>query len=140
MDNIHNSNKFKKILAKAEKVVEDNGRVSNILSKSFKKLTGLSDHFVELKNKILMCVYLVKDWAKGDYREVPKKTIIYIVCALIYFVMPLDLIPDFLFKFGFIDDLAVLNYVFSSFAKDISKYEKFREEKEKKTETKEKND
>lgn len=134
MKNIEEKSKFQKVLTKAEEIVESENRLTSILTKSLKKVTGLKDHLSEMKNKITMSVYLVKDWVKGDYREVPKKTIVYIVAALIYFVMPLDIIPDFVFKLGLVDDLAVLNYVFSSFLDDINKYQKYREKKEKEKE------
>jgi len=40
------------------------------------------------------------------------------------------MIPDFIFKFGLLDDVAVLNFVLTSFIEDIENYKKFKENKE----------
>ncbi|MEO0495846.1 MAG: YkvA family protein [Pseudomonadota bacterium] len=37
-----------------------------------------------------------------------------LLAALAYFVLPTDLVPDFIMGFGFTDDIAVLTYVYSS--------------------------
>jgi uncharacterized membrane protein YkvA (DUF1232 family) len=37
-----------------------------------------------------------------------------LLAALAYFVLPMDLLPDFIAGFGFTDDIAVLTYVFST--------------------------
>lgn len=50
---------------------------------------------------------MVRAWAMREYRTVPWKTLVYIVAAIIYFVNPIDLIPDVLAGIGFIDDAAV---------------------------------
>lgn len=57
---------------------------------------------------------LVGAWAKGEYKNVPKKVIFLGVSAIIYFLMPFDLIPDFVPVSGYIDDAAVVGYVIKS--------------------------
>lgn len=44
-----------------------------------------------------------------------------LLAALGYFVLPLDSIPDFLFGFGFTDDIAVLTLAFSAIKGSIKK-------------------
>jgi uncharacterized membrane protein YkvA (DUF1232 family) len=130
MEDVKNNKKFNKILDSAEDVLDNNERVTKVLKKSINKAKSLKEHLSEFKENILLSVSLIKDWVKGDYREVPKKTIVCMVAALIYFVMPIDVIPDFFFKVGLIDDYAVLSYVFSSFIVDIEKYKEYKEYKE----------
>ncbi|HEU5146595.1 MAG TPA: DUF1232 domain-containing protein, partial [Chryseosolibacter sp.] len=55
---------------------------------------------------------LIKAYALGQYREVPWKTILLIVAAVIYFVNPLDLVPDIIPLTGLTDDFAVLVWVY----------------------------
>jgi uncharacterized membrane protein YkvA (DUF1232 family) len=50
-----------------------------------------------------------------------------LVAALIYFVNPLDLIPDFIFAFGFLDDAAVIGYVVSLLRSEIDLFETWQE-------------
>lgn len=51
----------------------------------------------------------------------PNRTRAILLAALAYFVLPLDTIPDFLFGFGFTDDIAVLGLAFSAIKGSITK-------------------
>ncbi|MEO0635565.1 MAG: YkvA family protein [Pseudomonadota bacterium] len=42
-----------------------------------------------------------------------------LLAALAYFVLPTDLLPDFIVGFGFTDDIAVLTYVFSTLKQNL---------------------
>ena len=54
----------------------------------------------------------MEDVAAGYFAAIDRKTPLRVrgtlLAALAYFVMPLDMIPDFIVAFGFTDDLAVL--------------------------------
>ena len=54
---------------------------------------------------------LLRAYASGAYRQVPAKDLILIVAGLLYFVAPIDVIPDFLIGLGFLDDAAVIAWV-----------------------------
>ena len=54
---------------------------------------------------------LLRAYVKGEYRNVPPKSLILIVAGILYFLMPIDVIPDFIVGLGFIDDAAVLAWV-----------------------------
>lgn len=60
----------------------------------------------------------MEDVAAGYFvamdRETPLRVRGTILAALAYFVMPVDMIPDFLIGFGFTDDLAVLTAAFTA--------------------------
>lgn len=104
-----------------------------------KKLLGAVSTYV-VKNKgsvkeilkdVKLLLEMLKAWYTGRYKEFPKKTIILIIAALVYFVSPFDLIPDFLIG-GFIDDAAVILWVISSISDDVKKYRKWKNRKKKK--------
>ena len=65
---------------------------------------------------------LIKAYALGQYREVPWKTILLIVAAIIYFVNPLDLVPDIIPLSGLTDDFAVLVWVYNTVSNEIEKF------------------
>lgn len=67
---------------------------------------------------------LVRASVKGQYKAVPWATLVKIIAALVYFVSPIDFIPDLLPVLGFADDIAVVLWVVKSCAADI---ERFRE-------------
>ena len=58
----------------------------------------------------------------GRYRGVPVKTMLLLIAAVIYFVNPLDLIPDLVPLAGFTDDFAILLWVYNSMGSEIDKF------------------
>lgn len=67
-------------------------------------------------------IRMVRSWAVGDYQQIPWKTIVLIVGAVIYFLNPIDLIPDFIYGLGFVDDIAILQFVISSVREDLDQF------------------
>ena len=72
----------------------------------------------EAKTQILSFYRLIKAYAKGEYRAIPPGKIVLMVAALLYFVSPFDLIPDFL-GIGLLDDIALVSWVFKSLYEEI---------------------
>ena len=52
-----------------------------------------------------------------------------VVAALLYFLSPLDVIPDFLGAVGFTDDAAVVLFVLSAIKNEINIYRDWRSKK-----------
>ena len=74
------------------------------------------------KEKFFVLGRLIKAYALGQYREVPWKTMLLIVAAIIYFVNPLDVVPDIIPLTGLTDDFAVLVWVYNSVSNEIEKF------------------
>lgn len=74
------------------------------------------------KDRFFVLGRLIKAYALGQYRDVPWKTILLIVAAIIYFVNPLDLVPDIIPLTGLTDDFAVLLWVYNSVSNEIEKF------------------
>ena len=66
---------------------------------------------------------MLTDYWKGNYRAVPWKSIAAIAGALLYVLNPLDLIPDLIIGFGFLDDAAILAACLSVVESDLYNYE-----------------
>ena len=58
----------------------------------------------------------------GRYRRLPRRSLIAAVAGVIYFLDPLDAIPDFIPVFGFLDDAAVLAWVVSRVGRDLDEF------------------
>lgn len=67
-------------------------------------------------------IRLVKAYAVGEYRDVSFESLALIVSSIIYLVMPIDLIPDFILALGFADDAALLAWTFRAVAEDIERF------------------
>jgi uncharacterized membrane protein YkvA (DUF1232 family) len=67
-------------------------------------------------------VRMCREVLTGHYREVPRRTLVAAVAALIYMVDPLDLIPDVLPAIGLLDDAFVLAWVVRQVRRDIDTF------------------
>lgn len=74
-------------------------------------------------NKIVTLGKLLKFYATGEYRDIEIKNIVIIITAFVYFLSPIDLIPDFIPMLGFADDVALVTFVFNSVSDEIEKFE-----------------
>ncbi|MBQ9647834.1 MAG: DUF1232 domain-containing protein [Oscillospiraceae bacterium] len=70
---------------------------------------------------------MVKSYTRKEYTDVPVGTIIGIVCAFLYVVSPLDMIPDFIPIIGLADDAAVLAFCISMVQSDVDDYLEWRQ-------------
>lgn len=91
----------------ARQVLRRRFRVLALVKRAYLKLGEHSDAMAQIRGDFQTMLRMVRAWAARDYRTVPWKTLVYIVAAIIYFVNPVDLIPDVLAGIGFIDDAAV---------------------------------
>jgi uncharacterized membrane protein YkvA (DUF1232 family) len=73
---------------------------------------------------------MLRDYWQGNYREVPWKSIAAIAGALIYVLNPLDVIPDLILGFGFIDDAGVVALCLKMVESDLLRYAAWKEHKE----------
>ncbi len=54
---------------------------------------------------------LVAAYARGEYRDVPLDSLIFVIAGLVYVVSPIDLIPDAVPVVGFADDAVAVAFV-----------------------------
>lgn len=73
---------------------------------------------------IATLIALIKAYFKGSYRDVSWKTIAVALGALIYFVAPLDGMPDFIPFIGYVDDAFVLTLVLKRLREEITAFRK----------------
>jgi uncharacterized membrane protein YkvA (DUF1232 family) len=67
-------------------------------------------------------VRMVRAAATGGYRRLPRRSLVAVVAALLYFLDPLDAIPDFIPVVGLVDDAAVLAWVASRVRRDLDEF------------------
>ncbi|QKE27430.1 DUF1232 domain-containing protein [Arcobacter acticola] len=77
-------------------------------------------------NDLKLMINLIIDYVKGDYTNVPWNTIAAITGAIIYFVSPIDVIPDFIPVVGYVDDLTVIKFTLDLVSEDLIKYKQWK--------------
>lgn len=116
---------FRSAIAKAVGIAGRPSRLLSLLPKLALKLreTNWSNlNASGAKDRFFVLGRLIKAYALGQYRDIPWKTILLIVAAVIYFVNPLDLVPDIIPLTGLTDDFAVLLWVYNSVSNEIEKF------------------
>jgi len=81
-----------------------------------------SGKFSDIAGQTKAAFRLVRAYAKGDYRDISIESFGLIVASIIYFVMPVDVLPDFIVALGFIDDAALLTWTLNTVANDIDRF------------------
>ena len=74
---------------------------------------------------------LLRSYVKKEYQDIPIGSIIAILSALIYFVSPIDIIPDSIPIIGYFDDAAVVAACWKLVETDVEEYIKWRKENNK---------
>jgi uncharacterized membrane protein YkvA (DUF1232 family) len=81
-----------------------------------------------LKSDGTLLLELLQDWAKGEYTDVSRKSMIVVAGSIAYFLSPIDVIPDWIPGAGQIDDALVALFAFSTIADEIEKYRSWKGE------------
>lgn len=115
---------IKSLEYKARGIYADNEKLKELLSSAV-NLIEENQQLKEIVSDTKLMIYLVRDWIRGDYRNLSKNSIILIIIGLLYLVIPLDMIPDFL-PMGFVDDIAVIGYIMSKISNEIKKYKEWK--------------
>lgn len=118
--------RFDQSKEKAKKLLEDRDKMDRFLERLEKKLKHIPVVGGVL-SEIPVLIALVKAFIEKRYFDIPIGSIIAIVGALLYFLSPIDLLPDFLPAIGLVDDAAVVALALKLVHDDVKEYKAWRE-------------
>ena len=124
---------FKKATGKAGRYVNNSARLFELAKDVMGKMNkvGFKGNMAEVAGSIQVLIRMVRAYASGEYKGLPWKSMVSVVAVLIYFVSPIDLVPDFLPVIGIADDVALIVWLVKSLGSDIAKFSQW--EKQSKT-------
>ncbi len=125
MKNVEGNKFFERAKLKATSLIENNQRLKQLFDNSKEKLSEIDVSTVsssKLVIRLKVFLRMVKAYAKGSYRDIETKNILLMLAALIYFVTPLDLVPDFIPITGLLDDFTVVLWVYNKLQEEIDKF------------------
>jgi uncharacterized membrane protein YkvA (DUF1232 family) len=81
-----------------------------------------SSRIRELGDQIKRLGRLIRAYANGSYRDISVGNIAMVVAAVLYFVTPLDLVPDAIPGAGLLDDATVLAFVLARLDHELAQF------------------
>jgi len=85
------------------------------------KLERNPSFLAESRDDFLTLLQMIRSAAKGKYK-IPISTLLAAIGGVIYFLNPLDAIPDFIIGAGLIDDATVALLVLKKLKSDVESY------------------
>ncbi len=102
---------------------KDPSKVSTLLDRAERKADRDHGRLVELWETLHALLRLLRAWVRGSYSIVPWRTLVFALAGILYFVDPLDVIPDPIPVIGYLDDATVLALVLHFIRKDIDHFQ-----------------
>ena len=103
-------------------MINDPEGTRNLYLETMKKADRNKGILSSVWNELTALFRLLKAWVDGSYRDVPRQTIALIVGGLLYFLSPIDLVPDFLAGFGLLDDAVILGWIIKTVRDEVEKF------------------
>jgi uncharacterized membrane protein YkvA (DUF1232 family) len=123
--NIHQSSFFKRFLQKAEDYLKQPLRIKTLLNDAYQKASERKDFgtiAAEVMESLATLTRLIKASVSGEYHGIPKNTVVMAVAVLIYFLSPIDVIPDWIPVIGLLDDATLLAWFMTSIKTEMDKF------------------
>jgi len=119
---------FSAYLRRGAQLLSNPNGLKRLVVQAAKKLNGSGSEKIKAVGEQLgLLIDLLKAYIAGDYRDISTQAIASVAGAVIYFVVPLDGVPDFLFGWGFIDDAAVISYVIAQLSTELESFKQWRD-------------
>src|SRR3954470_15885934 len=78
--------------------------------------------FAETWPYLMAMIRLTRDYTRAEYRDISESNLVTIIAALIYFVSPFDVIPDWVPILGHIDDAFVVSLALKTVRADLDTF------------------
>jgi uncharacterized membrane protein YkvA (DUF1232 family) len=111
---------YREATSSAAAYVKDPERLGKLLQDAAKKTKGTPRKaFEETWAYLMAMIRLLRAYYRRDYRDLPRKSLVTIIATIIYFVSPIDLIPDWIPLAGYLDDAFLVGLVLKSVKDDL---------------------
>ncbi|CAA9287243.1 MAG: hypothetical protein AVDCRST_MAG95-3745 [uncultured Adhaeribacter sp.] len=116
---------FQMLVKRAGPLLGKPVKVGLLLKESYDKLVDVKNPrsgFAQIKDLLFTFIRLVRAYINGSYRQIPTKSLLLGLATLLYLVMPIDIIPDFLPLIGLSDDISVIAWFVTTFQSELTRF------------------
>jgi len=116
---------------RAERLASDLGETERLLSRAVSKAERVRNvkRVRGFWSDLTALFRLIRARVRGEYKDLPWRSMVSALAGVIYFVNPLDVIPDIIPFLGYIDDAAVLAFVLRMIAGDLARFREWEDER-----------
>lgn len=106
----------------ARRVLSRRFRVVRLVRDAYNRMLAHSNVLSAVLRDLRTMLRLLVRWAARSYRGVSAGSLVVIVGALLYFIAPIDLIPDALGGIGFVDDVTVISTAVDTIRSELRQF------------------
>ncbi|MFL6590557.1 MAG: YkvA family protein [Chthoniobacterales bacterium] len=122
-DEITQSVAFRRAAADAEDYSRDPKRLRKLVEDAVGKINVIPrGPFAETWPYLMAMIRVIRAHERKEYRDVSAQNLLTIIAAIIYFVSPFDVIPDYIPILGHIDDAVVVSLALRSVRGDLEAF------------------
>ena len=114
---------FQQAKSKAEEYARDPEKAKKLIDEAMKKAKGKNKGPLgEVWRYLTALIRLTRAYFNKRYTDVPWVSIVLAIAALIYFVSPIDFIPDLIPVVGYLDDAVIISFVIAQIKTDLDNF------------------
>lgn len=122
-DEITQSSAFRRATVEAEAYASDPKRLRKLLEDAVGKISVIPrGPFGEAWPYLMAMIRVIREYQRGEYRDMSAPKLLITIAAIIYFVSPFDVIPDWVPVLGHIDDAFVVSLALKSVRGDLDTF------------------
>jgi uncharacterized membrane protein YkvA (DUF1232 family) len=119
---------YKRARKQAEQRLKDPKKTRKLADDAERKLRDQVERVGDAVDELGALIRMIRAYAKGEYRDVPWTTLAAAGAAIVYFVSPIDVIPDPIPVVGLSDDVVVVLFVVAAIKHEIDAFERWEEQ------------
>lgn len=115
---------FRILKKQAVTYLRDPQKLSRLVRKASDKAAsiGRKKPLDQVWTSLMAFFRLIRAVVRREYTEMPWQRLVLIVAGVLYFLTPIDFIPDFILGVGYLDDVAVIAWVIKTVQSDLDAF------------------
>lgn len=124
MDKNKITSAFNQYFEKAKQYINDSEGIKNLMDKLDDKMQSIPQ-VGPVWDNLKSMLSMLGAYARGEYRDVPVRTLAAIIGTLLYVLNPIDVVLDVIPVVGIADDIAIIVIAYNIAKPDVERYNKW---------------